>query len=353
MKDRIDPEQLHCQLPITKQSTVQLAHGAGGQLSNRLINDLFIWAFGNEELNKQNDSAILSLPIGKISFSTDSFVVDPIFFPGGDIGDLAVNGTINDVAMSGAIPRYLSCGFIIEEGFPLDDLKRIVISMKKASEKANVKIVTGDTKVVNKGKGDKLFINTTGIGVVEHHYNIGAEYIKPGDRIILSGGIAEHGICILSQRENLSFESKIRSDTAALHELVQVALQAGREAVHAFRDPTRGGVAATLNEFARSAKVQIRIQERLIPVKGNVAAACELLGLDPLYVANEGKCLVVVEQARSEAVLKAIRAHQLGQEAVIIGEVIAGDSHSVQIQTLLGSWRFVDMPVGEQLPRIC
>ena len=353
MKKHLVPDNFNCPLPITKHDTIQLAHGSGGQMSNDLISNLFVWAFANDELNKQDDNAILEINNLRFSFSTDSYVVDPIFFPGGDIGELAVNGTINDVAMAGAKPLYLSCGFIIEEGFYIEDLKTIVTSMKIASEKAGVKIVTGDTKVVNKGKGDKIFINTSGIGIIEHSYNIGADCLEPDDIIILSGSIADHGICILSQREGLSFQSSIKSDTAALHELVQVALKAGGSSIHAFRDPTRGGVAATLNEFAKSSSVSIRIKEEFIPVKDAVRGACEILGLDPLYIANEGKMIVVVKRDKADAVLQAMRTHSLGKDSVIIGEVIAEKSGLVQLLTLFGTSRIIDMPVGEQLPRIC
>lgn len=353
MKKHIDPEELNCPLPITRHDKIQLSHGSGGQMSNDLISKLFVWAFDNDELNKQDDNAILNINNLRLSFSTDSYVVDPIFFPGGDIGELAVNGTINDVAMSGAKPLYLSCGCIIEEGFPIEDLKKIVISMKKAAAQAGVKIVTGDTKVVNKGKGDKIFINTSGIGLIEHGYTLGADRLQADDVIILSGTIADHGICILSQREGLSFKSPIESDSAALHELVQVALKTGGSSVHAFRDPTRGGVAASLNEFATSSDVGIRIKEEFLPVNKAVQGACEILGLDPLYIANEGKMIVIVGRDKAGEVLQAMRSHPLGKEATIIGDVVSEKPGLVQMLTPLGTWRIVDMPVGEQLPRIC
>ncbi len=353
MKKQINPDEFHCPLPITEHDTIQLAHGSGGQMSNDLISKLFVWAFANDELNRQDDNAILHINCQKLSFSTDSYVVDPIFFPGGNIGELAVNGTINDVAMAGAIPLYLSCGFIIEEGFPLDDLKQIVISMKKAAAFAGVKIVTGDTKVVNKGKGDKIFINTSGIGIIEHDFTIGADCLQEDDIIIVSGTIADHGICILSQREGLSFQTEIESDTASLHELVQVVLQAGNASIHAFRDPTRGGVAATLNEFAKSSNVGIRIKEEFLPIQKPVQGACEILGLDPLYIANEGKMIVVVKKDKANEVLQAMRSHHLGKDAVIIGDVVTEKSGLVQLLTKMGTSRIVDMPIGEQLPRIC
>ncbi len=353
MKKQIDPDEFTCPLPITKHDRIQLVHGSGGQMSNDLISKLFVWAFANDELNKQDDNAILQIDCKKLSFSTDSYVVDPIFFPGGDIGDLAVNGTVNDVAMAGAIPLYLSCGFIIEEGFLLENLKKIVISMKLAASSSGVKIVTGDTKVVNKGKGDKIFINTSGIGMIKHDYKIGADCLMPDDLIIVSGTIADHGICILSKREGLSFQSPIKSDTAPVHELVQIALKVGGSSIHAFRDPTRGGVAATLNEFAQSSNVGIRIKEEFLPVSQPVRGACEILGLDPLYIANEGKMIVVVKADRAIEVLEALRLHPLGKDAVIIGDVVDEKTKLVQLITTLGTSRIVDMPVGEQLPRIC
>lgn len=353
MKTEIDSPVLTCPLPITGHDTIQLAHGSGGQMSNDLTTKLFVWAFGNDELSKQDDSAIISIKGHKLSFSTDSYVVDPIFFPGGNIGELAVNGTINDVSMSGARPICLSCGFIIEEGFPIADLQRIVLSMKRAAAKASVQVVTGDTKVVNRGKGDKVFINTSGIGVIEHEYDIGAHRLQEDDIVILTGTIADHGIAILSQREGLSFHSPIESDTAALNELVQIALQAGGSAIHAFRDPTRGGVAATLNELATSSKVGIRLKQEFIPVHDPVQGACELLGLDPLYVANEGKMVIVVSPDKAKDVLGAVQSHSLGRNAAIIGDVVSEQPGRVQLLTPLGTWRMVDMPVGEQLPRIC
>lgn len=353
MKKSINPEDINCPLPITSHDTIQLSHGAGGKLSNDLISKLFVWAFDNELLNKQDDSAVFELNGSRFAFSTDSFVVDPIFFPGGDIGELAVNGTVNDIAMAGAKPLFLSCGCIIEEGFPLDHLKKIVISMKQAAECASVKIITGDTKVVNKGKGDKIFINTTGFGVIEHDYQIGADKLQVNDKIIISGTVADHGVCILSQREGLSFESAIESDTASLQDLTETILKTAGEAVHAFRDPTRGGLAATLNEWAKSSSVGIKIIESSVPVKPQVKGACEILGLDPLYVANEGKMAVAVSPDKAEAVLSAMKQHLLGADASIIGEVVAEQPNMVQLQTALGTWRIVDMPVGEQLPRIC
>ncbi|MFQ5638189.1 MAG: hydrogenase expression/formation protein HypE [bacterium] len=354
MKQDLTPENLaQCPLPITDHETVQLSHGSGGKMMNQLIDRLFLWAFDNDELGKLDDQAVLEVHGQRLAFSTDSYVIDPIFFPGGDIGELAVNGTVNDICMCGAQPLYLSVGFIIEEGFPLADLKRVVLSMRAAAARAGVAVVTGDTKVVNKGKGDKLFINTAGIGVVEHDYVISSQNLQPGDVLLVSGSIADHGMAVLSKREALAFEIPIESDTAALNGLVQEILQAGQGGIHAMRDPTRGGLAATLNEFAASSNVGIRIKEERIPVKPAVAGACEILGFDPLYVANEGKLVVAAAQDKAQAVLEAMRAHALGQEAAIIGDVVADKPGLVSLQTRIGGWRIADMLVGEQLPRIC
>jgi len=354
MKKEINTEGFaRCPLPISSHDTIQLAHGSGGRMTNDLIQKLFLWAFDNPELNRQDDNAVIEIDGTRFTFTTDSFVVDPIFFPESDIGELAVNGTINDISIGGATPLYLSAGLIIEEGFPLEDLRKIVVSMKNVSVEARVPIVTGDTKVVNKGKGDKIFINTSGIGIIKHSHNIGPEHIKPGDVIIINGGIAEHGIAVLSKREGLSFETTIVSDTVALNGLIEKLIEAGGDAVHAMRDPTRGGVAATLNEFAASSNIGIRIKEDRIPIKEPVRGACEILGFDPLYVANEGKLVVVVSKEMAETVFNAMRAHPLGKEAAIIGEVVSDNPGMVTMQTGIGGRRIVDMPVGEQLPRIC
>jgi hydrogenase expression/formation protein HypE len=342
-----------CPLPITEFDTVQLSHGSGGKMMNDLIRKLFLWAFDNPQLQQMDDAAVLALGSQKISVSTDSFVVDPIFFPGGDIGELAINGTVNDVAMTGARPLYISVGMILEEGLRLSDLQKVVLSMQKAAARAGVSVVTGDTKVVNKGKGDKIFINTTGIGVMEHSYTISSHNIRPGDRIILSGTIGDHGIAVLSKREGLAFQTPVQSDTAPLNGLVEQILKAGGGAIHAMRDPTRGGVAAVLNELADASKVEIKIVEKAIPVQNAVAGACELLGFDPLYIANEGKLLAFVDPAAADAVLGSMKAHPLGEKATIIGEVDDANPGRVVMQTAIGSWRIVDMPVGEQLPRIC
>ncbi|HKK21885.1 MAG TPA: hydrogenase expression/formation protein HypE [candidate division Zixibacteria bacterium] len=348
-----DAGAFSCPIPVSRFSTIQLSHGAGGRLSADLINSLFVEIFDNPALKKQDDQALLEIGGLKLSFTTDSFVVDPIFFPGGDIGDLAVNGTVNDLCMNGARPLYLSAGFIIEEGLPLDQLDQIVRSMKRAADIAGVQIVTGDTKVVNKGKGDKLFINTAGLGLIEHPYIISAGNLRVGDNVILSGSIADHGIAILSKRQELNFKTEIESDTAALNHLVAAMLEAGGEGIHAMRDPTRGGVAATLNEFARTSKVGTKIRQDRIPVKEPVAGACELLGLDPLLVANEGKLVAVVANEFVERVLTAMHAHPLGKDACVIGEVIVEQPGLVSMVTGIGGSRIVDLPEGEQLPRIC
>jgi hydrogenase expression/formation protein HypE len=342
-----------CSLPITKYDTIQLSHGSGGLLTNDLVTRLFIAVFDNPPLNKQNDQAIIEVGGKKLAFSTDSYVVDPIFFPGGDIGKLAVNGTINDLCMSGAKPLCLSAGFIIEEGLPVTDLERVVASMKRAAEEARVQIVTGDTKVVNKGHGDKLFINTAGIGIVEHDYEISSDRLRPGDVIMISGTVGDHAVAILCTREGLSFESPIESDTASLNTLVETIIKVAGGSVHAMRDPTRGGVTAALNDFARRSQVGMQIFEDKIPVNPSVAGVCEVLGLDPLFAANEGKLIAVVDAGVAEATLNAMRAHPLGQRANIIGVVTDDRPGTVLLKTAIGGWRFMNVPVGEQLPRIC
>ena len=318
----------------------------------QLIEELFVQSFDNEWLRQMNDQACFAVPAGRMVMSTDSHVVSPLFFPGGDIGSLSVHGTINDVAMSGARPLYLAAGFILEEGFPLADLKRIVESMAGAAQEAGVCVITGDTKVVERGKGDGVFITTTGVGVVPAGIDISGDRARPGDRVILSGTVGDHGVAIMSFRENLSFGTSIRSDSAALHGLVAAMLQAVPD-VRCLRDPTRGGLATTLNEFARQSGVGIRIDERTIPVRAEVSAACELLGLDPLYVANEGKLVAVCGPQDAERLVAAMRAHPLGADAAEIGEVIADAQHFVQMRTAFGGTRMVDWLTGEQLPRIC
>ncbi|KAA3615667.1 MAG: hydrogenase expression/formation protein HypE [Calditrichaeota bacterium] len=347
------PEGLSCPLPITQHDKVQLSHGSGGKMMNDLISKLFLWAFDNPLLNKKDDQAIIEMNGKKFAFSTDSFVVDPLFFPGGNIGELAVNGTVNDVSMSGARPLFLSTGFIIEEGFSMQELQKIVESMRDAAKQAGVMIVTGDTKVVNKGKGDKVFINTAGIGIIDHDFSIGSSNLQPDDVLIINGTIADHGMAIMSQREGLAFDAPIKSDTAALNGLIEKILEAGGPDIHAMRDATRGGVAAILNEFAEDSAVTLRIKEGLIPINAPVKGACEIMGLDPLYVANEGKMVVSVSRKNADKVLKAMQSHPLGKESAIIGDVIKDKPGMVTMQTRIGAWRIVDMLVGEQLPRIC
>lgn len=336
----------------TRQGTVDLSHGSGGRAMAQLIEALFVKHFDNELLRQANDQAAFNVSAGRMVISTDGHVISPLFFPGGDIGSLSVHGTINDVAMSGARPLYLSAGFILEEGFPLADLERIVASMGKAAAAAGVPVVTGDTKVVEKGKGDGVFITTTGIGVVPDGVHISGERAQPGDAILLSGSIGDHGIAIMSSRENLEFETTIESDSAALHTLVAAMVAAVPE-IHCLRDPTRGGLATTLNELAQQSRVGMRLDESAIPVRPQVAAACELLGLDPLYVANEGKLICICPAAEAEHLLAAMRAHPLGPEAAIIGTVTADENGFVEMQTRFGGSRVVDWLAGEQLPRIC
>ena len=348
----INPETLSCPLPIMDHDTIQLSHGAGGRLSADLIDKIFLPRFGNETLDKLEDQATLELPGKKLAFSTDSFVVDPIFFPGGNIGELAINGTVNDVCMCGANPLYISASFILEEGLPMEDLHRIALSMEEAAKNAGIRIVTGDTKVVNKGNCDKIFINTTGLGIVPDGVNISASNLQIGDKIILSGTIADHGMAVMTSREGLSFQTQVKSDTVALNSLVEEMLNVTK-GIQAMRDPTRGGVAATLNEFARSSKIGIQIDGDQIPVKPEVHGACEVLGIDPLYVANEGKLIAVVPDNRAEEILSVMHQHPHGKDAVIIGVVVEDHPEIVTIKTGLGVNRILDMPVGEQLPRIC
>ena len=338
---------------------VDMNHGAGGRASMQLIEEVFARAFDNEFLRQGNDGASLPVPAellegGRLVMSCDGHIVSPLFFPGGDIGCLAVHGTVNDVAMMGARPLYLSASFILEEGFALADLKRIVDSMAAASREAGVPVVTGDTKVVEQGKGDGCFIATTGVGVVPRGVAVGGANAKPGDVLIVSGTIGEHGVAVLSQRESLEFETAIVSDTAALHTLVAAMLRAAPPGgIHVLRDPTRGGLGTTLNEIARQSNVGMRIDEAAIPMLPQVEAACELLGLDPLYIANEGKLVAAVAPEAADAVLAAMRAHPLGANAARIGIVVADEHRFVQMQTGFGGQRIVDWLCGEPLPRIC
>ena len=351
-KAKINTGNFSCPLPILDYDTIQLAHGAGGKLSADLIDKIFLPCFGNETLDKLEDQATLANPNGRLAFTTDSFVVSPLFFSGGNIGELAINGTINDICMSGAVPKYLSCGFILEEGLSIEDLHKIVISMKQAADKSGVQIVTGDTKVVDHGSCDKLFINTSGIGIIPDSINLGIPKIEIGDKIILSGTIADHGMAVMTTREGLSFQTQITSDTAALNGLVRDMLNVSTE-VHAMRDPTRGGVATTLNEMAKSSKKGIQIYEDRIPVRDDVRGACEILGIDPLYVANEGKLIAFVKSDIADIILKAMQNNEFGKEASIIGEVVADHIGKVAMKTPLDINRIIDMPIGEQLPRIC
>lgn len=343
---------LSCPMPIMDHDSVQMAHGAGSQLSQDLIEKIFVSQFSNPILNRMEDHAVLQFGKQRLAVSTDSFVVDPIFFPGGDIGDLAVNGTVNDVAVSGGDPKYISAAFIIEEGFPMDSLHRITVSMSQAASRAGVSIVTGDTKVVDRGSCDKIFINTTGIGIVPDGVHISASNLKVGDKIILSGSIADHGMAILTSRESLSFKSEVLSDTAPLNGLIN-SLEKEFSSINAMRDPTRGGVAATLNEFAKTSNVGIQIFGDNIVVEPGTKGACEVLGIDPLYVANEGKLIAVVEPDKAEQIVRLMRKHEFGEKANIIGKVVKAHTGFVTMSTPIGANRIIDLPVGEQLPRIC
>jgi hydrogenase expression/formation protein HypE len=342
-----------CPIPISDYPHVLLAHGGGGRLSQMLIESMFAPAFANPALDPLHDGARLDLSGARLAVSTDSFVVSPYFFPGGDIGSLAVHGTVNDIAMCGARPVALTAAFVLEEGLPMEDLWRIVQSMRDAAQEAGVQVVTGDTKVVDRGKGDGIFINTTGIGVVEEGVEVTPKRAAAGDLVLVSGLIAEHGIAIMSVREGLEFETTLESDSAALHELVALAIKTGGAGVHVLRDPTRGGVSSALNEIAAQARIGIRLEEVLVPIAEQVRGACEILGLDPLYVANEGKCLLIVAPESAEEVLAAIRTHPLGKEAAIIGQVVEDHPGKVFMKSRIGGMRVVDMLSGEQLPRIC
>ena len=335
-----------------KDGVVDMSHGSGGRAMAQLIDELFLKHFDNELLQQGNDFAQFDVEGGRMVMSTDCHVVSPLFFPGGDIGALAVHGTINDVAMSGARPLYLSAGFILEEGFPLADLEKIVCSMAEAAKHAGVPVVTGDTKVVERGKGDGLFITTTGVGVVAEGIMISGNRAKPSDAILINGTMGDHGVAIMSSREHLSFETTIASDSAALHTLVEAMVGAVPD-IHCLRDPTRGGVATTLNELARQSSVGISLQEKNIPLNPAVGAACELLGLDPLYVANEGKLICICAAEDAARLLQVMHAHPLGRKAAIIGEVVADEDNLVQMETAFGGSRIVDWLAGEQLPRIC
>ncbi|NDJ86718.1 MAG: hydrogenase expression/formation protein HypE [Chloroflexi bacterium] len=345
-----------CPIPLKNYPTVVMGHGSGGKMMADLINHLFVPEIGNDLLAQAGDATILEFPAGdttlRLAFTTDSFTVNPLFFPGGNIGELAVNGTVNDLAMSGAQPLYLSAGFIIEEGLRMETLGLIVESMKRACEDAGVQLVTGDTKVVNRGHGDGIYINTSGIGVIPEGIHITATNAQPGDVILVNGTLGDHGMAIMSVREGLAFESTIKSDSAALNGLVSRMLEVAPD-IHCLRDATRSGLAAVLNELATASAVGIEFDEVTVPVDPTVQAACEILGLDPLYVANEGKLVAFVPEAQADAVLAAMRAHPLGVNAARIGQVVSDHPGIVVAKTGIGGSRIVDLPAGELLPRIC
>jgi hydrogenase expression/formation protein HypE len=354
---RIDTQSLlSCPLPFSQYDRVLLGHGSGGTLSSDLIRKLFLPGFGNDVLACLEDQATLVLDTvadaPRLAFTTDSFVVRPIFFPGGDVGKLAVHGTVNDLAVGGATPLFLSAAFILEEGLPLTDLRRIVDSMRAACAEARIQLVTGDTKVVDRGKGDQIFITTSGIGLVPSGRNLSIRNARPGDKVLVSGTIGDHGIAIMSVREGIEFETVLESDTAPLTDLVRVMLEACPE-IRCMRDPTRGGLSSALNELADASQVGVVLDEDCIPMRREVRAACEMLGLDPLYVANEGKLIAVAPQSHAEKLLSAMRAHPLGHDARIIGEIVDDHHGMVVLRTLVGGQRLVTMLAGEQLPRIC
>jgi hydrogenase expression/formation protein HypE len=352
MSDQPNFQGFVCPLPLRDYPQIVLGHGSGGRLSADLIQHLFVPLFDNPALASLNDQAVLDVNGVRLAFTTDSFVVKPLFFPGGNIGSLAVHGTINDLAMSGALPLFLSAGFILEEGLLMDDLGNITTAMANACKAANVLLVTGDTKVVNKGHGDGVYINTAGIGLVPSGVEIAADRARPGDVIIVSGTIGDHGMAIMSVREGLAFETELVSDSAALHTLVAAMLEVTQD-IHCLRDATRGGVAAVLNELAGQSQVGVELDETAIPVRPAVMAACEMLGMDPLYVANEGKLVAIVPPDYADAVLSSMRQHPLGQDAAVIGRAVAEHPGMVIARTAIGGRRVVDMPLGEILPRIC
>ncbi|WFD12254.1 hydrogenase expression/formation protein HypE [Tepidibacter hydrothermalis] len=333
-------------------SIITLGHGSGGKLTHNLIEDIFYKYFDNDILLQKNDSSILPKLEGKIAVTTDSFVINPIFFNGGDIGKLSVCGTVNDLAMSGAKPLYITVGFIIEEGFEIENLEKIVESISITAKNANVKIVAGDTKVVEKGSADKIYINTTGIGVIDKDIYLSGENAKPGDKIIISGSLGDHGVCIMSKRKNLEFDVSVKSDCNLLNELIEEILYTSNN-VKVLRDPTRGGLATTLNEFASQSKRSISINEEDIPVKDEVRSMCEILGLDPLYIANEGKVVLIASKEDAQRVVEVMRKNPMGKDAQIIGEVLEDDKKIVSLKTDIGGTRLLSMPSGELLPRIC
>jgi hydrogenase expression/formation protein HypE len=348
----VDILSASCPAPMRHRGQIVLGHGSGGKLSAELIETMFLPAFGNEILARMEDQAVVEIGGSRLAFTTDAFVVTPIFFPGGDIGKLAIHGTVNDLAMSGARPLYLAASFILEEGLSMDELGRVVESMRVAAAESGVQVVAGDTKVVDRGKADKLFITTTGIGVIDEGVRISASSARPGDAIILSGTIGDHGMAVLSQREGLSFEGRIESDTASLHGLVAAMLEASQD-IHCMRDPTRGGLATTLNELAAQSNVGMLIDETTIEVSDAVRGACEILGLDPLYVANEGKLVAIVAADVAEKVVRSMHDHPSGRSARVIGKVVSEHPKMVLMKTGVGGTRVVDVMFGEQLPRIC
>jgi hydrogenase expression/formation protein HypE len=350
--DEVNLEGAVCPVPLSHHDTIVLGHGSGGKMSSDLISKVFLPIFDNPALRAGNDGALLSFPDGNIAISTDSHVVDPLFFPGGDIGHLAICGTVNDVSMMGADPLYLTAGFILEEGLPMETLRRVVQSMKAAADEAGIAIVSGDTKVVQRGKADGLYINTTGIGHIRPGTKVGGANAQPGDVVILSGPIGDHGIAVLAARGDLGLETDIRSDTAPLNKLVSAMLDACPD-IHVLRDPTRGGVATTLNEIAVQSNVGIMLDEAKIPVRQAVASVCEMLGFDPLYIANEGKLLAIVPQNKADKILEAMHRTKYGEGAVIIGEIVKQPEKRVLLRTAFGTTRIVDVLLGELLPRIC
>ncbi len=347
-----------CALPVSTYDRIVLGHGGGGLLSAQLIERLFLPAYGNDVLASLEDQATLRLPTAprsgspRIAITTDAFVVRPLFFPGGDIGKLAVHGTVNDLAVGGARPLYLTAAFILEEGLPIADLERIAASMREACAEANIKLVAGDTKVVDRGKADGVFITTTGVGIVPDGKTLSIAAARPGDRIVVSGTMGDHGIAIMSVREGIEFETLLESDTAPLHDLVETML-AACPGIRAMRDPTRGGLSSSLNELAAASRVGVKLDESQIPIRADVRGACELLGLDPLYVANEGKLMAVVAAAEAEKLVEVMRTHPLGRQAAVIGEVVSAHPGMVTLRSLIGGERLVPMLSGEQLPRIC
>ena len=349
----LDFSNWSCPLPLADYPTIVMGHGGGGKLGNELVEHLFLPAFRNPALENLGDAAVLETAGARLAMSTDSFVVQPLFFPGGSIGELAVNGTANDLAVSGAEPKFLSASFILEEGFPLNQLAAIVDAMAKAAATARIQIVTGDTKVVERGHGDGCYITTAGVGVLRSNTAVGPKRAKPSDAVIVSGTIGDHGMAIMSVREGLEFESQIRSDCAALNGMIAEVLDGAGAAVHAMRDPTRGGLASTLNEIAHSSDVGIALDEASIPVRPEVQSACELLGLDPVYVANEGKAVFFVAPEAAEHVVEILRAHPLGKNAARIGHVTAEHKRMLVARTVVGANRVIPTMIGEQLPRIC